>query len=120
MPNFIYFPDHLVELPSPKMGLLELVRSLATEPLFRGLLPSMLFNLALPFQAAPVDESTRATMLRNNWPRYPGRPATSLRDHQSLAAYYSRVTGRLDEVDNILSAMVHGIWGGDVSKLSDA
>ncbi|KAK0657357.1 hypothetical protein B0T16DRAFT_318783 [Cercophora newfieldiana] len=102
MKNYIYYPDHIVELPSPKMGLLEIIRKLATEPLFKGLLPAVWNSWKDPTIGKPKLTDDH----REN--------------QQSLATYYSVATQRPDVVDNFLSAMVHGIWGGDVSKLSDA
>ena len=40
------------------------------------------------------------------------------REEESLGAYYTRLLGDDAPVDRILSAMIHGIWGGDIWKLT--
>jgi len=118
MKNFVYFPDHVVEMPSPTTGLLELAQRVVTEPLLKGL-PHALFE---GWRAAPQEKSWDSVCEGHERERYRRWPMTFFapqRDSMSLGAYYSHITGRPDVVDNMLSAMIHGIWGGDVSKLSD-
>ncbi len=106
--RYVYFPDHLVNLIAPKFIPGDVVGSLGRqvsfawralqEPLFRGALSSM-WNIAMsdlrPAKAAPPE----------------------LED-ESIGAYFARRFGRPDLVNNVLSALVHGIYGGDVWKLS--
>ena len=40
------------------------------------------------------------------------------RKEESLGAYYTRLLGDDAPVERILSAMIHGIWGGDIWKLT--
>lgn len=70
-----------------------------TEPVFRDVLPS-LFNLV--FRKHDVDRS-------------------KIRNHEediSAGEYWARLFGGRGMVDKVLSAVVHGITGGDVWKLS--
>ncbi|KAL2180309.1 uncharacterized protein P884DRAFT_267091 [Thermothelomyces heterothallicus CBS 202.75] len=106
--GFIYYPDHLVPLPkvtirlSDPLGALRQLANLAAllfEPLFRGLIPAVL-NIF----------RTRKDPFRKDLFR--GR-----RD-MSVGEYYAYRLGSPALVDKLMSAMVHGITGGDVWKLS--
>lgn len=90
--RYIYYPDHLVQMPHPSMGILDIVRTVLTEPIFEGLIPS----------------------IAGSYLRAPDR-----RGHgdMSIGAFIARHYGR-DVVDNLASAMIHGIYAGDVWDLS--
>ncbi|OIW34567.1 Protoporphyrinogen oxidase [Coniochaeta ligniaria NRRL 30616] len=100
--RYFYYPDHLVCLPAIPgasdpvgmlLGLAQLAVSSLREPLYEGA-HSFLWN-----------------MLRSTGNRPPI-------DDVSIGEEFLRRGGRREPVDNMLSAMCHGIYGGDVWKLS--
>lgn len=116
---YIYYPDHLVQMPTPGpkttyIGWLKILKSLATEPIFRNMYLWLLHAVGtysdseeFHFVDPRVDPTSKYMTTRL------GEPT------QSLGAYYARKLGDREPVDNILSAMIHGIWGGDVWKLTE-
>lgn len=109
--GFIYYPDHLVGIPSvtispfkdPLGALGSLAKLAATmaEPVFRDILPSILSIFR-----------TRNSQLQKDL--FMGRRDMSVGD------YYAFRFGRPGLVDKVMSAMVHGITGGDVWRQSMA
>lgn len=101
--RYIYYPDHLVKTPSTKFSLtnvLTTLRSFLTEPLWDGAWQS---GLNMMF--------TR--------PKPTGNFSEILARDVSVGEFMEKEMGadpRL--VDNLVSAMMHGIYGGDVRKLS--
>lgn len=91
--RFVYYPDHLVTMPHPSAGILGNVYNLLTEPVFTGLARAM------------WGESDR-----------PQRPS-SLED-ESVGSFLSRRLGGSSIPDNLVSAVLHGIYAGDIYKLS--
>jgi oxygen-dependent protoporphyrinogen oxidase len=91
--RFIYYPDSLNKLPIPQDGMFDIVWRVLTDPLFEGVL-SAIWN----------EHGT------------PQRPS-SLED-ESLGDFLKRRTGNKHVADNIVSAVMHGIYAGDVYKLS--
>ncbi|KAH0829452.1 protoporphyrinogen oxidase [Fonsecaea pedrosoi] len=94
--RYIYYPDHLVRLPvlSKHTSLLELLRVLnavLTEPLYEGILKCF----REPW-VAPRDEDVK---------------------DESVGDFVSRRFAR-EIADNLLSAVCHGIFAGDIYKLS--
>ncbi|KOS21116.1 Protoporphyrinogen oxidase [Escovopsis weberi] len=90
-PRHIYYPDRLVPLP-PATSLARFVQ----EPLFlESVLPALGFLLR---------------RLRRDRPA----PAEDL----SVAEWVRSITGSYTLADNVVSAMLHGIYGGDVDALS--
>ena len=99
--RFLYYPDHLVRMPRPppSMSLFHIlptifqtISSFLREPVFSGALSSLLAETAVsPRQASLQDESV-GDFLRRRF----GKPIT----------------------DNIASAVFHGIYAGDIYKLS--
>ncbi|KAK4199097.1 hypothetical protein QBC40DRAFT_282486 [Triangularia verruculosa] len=107
--KFIYYPDHLVRLPgmSDLKDPLKLYRTLTSEPLFEGLFPSLAHLVWTQFFSFLIPPSLR--------------PPTSddlSRQERSVGQHFQRLFGQRDLVDNLLSAVMHGIYGGDVWKLS--
>jgi oxygen-dependent protoporphyrinogen oxidase len=92
--RWIYYPDHLVQVPHPSMGIVNIAFSLATEPIFRGVASGMIHD----FLTAP---------------KPPGPPDVD----ESIGAFISRRFNRR-VVDNLLSAIIHGVYAGDVWQLS--
>ncbi|KAL8727781.1 MAG: hypothetical protein Q9166_005836 [cf. Caloplaca sp. 2 TL-2023] len=89
--RFIYFPDHLVRLPSPGSSLLKNLYSMFSESLYEGMFSASMTELSKPARANIDDESIGSFISRRFKP--------------SLA-------------DNIASAGIHGIYAGDVYQLS--
>ncbi|KAI0117103.1 hypothetical protein F4814DRAFT_439621 [Daldinia grandis] len=97
--RYIYYPDHLVRLPGSELtpdNILDALHSYFTEPLWDGALKS-LFNLYL---------------LRGRLPN------SSVDDDESVGEFLGRLFNDDRLVKNIISGMMHGIYGGDVYKLS--
>ncbi|KAL8644465.1 MAG: hypothetical protein Q9226_007750, partial [Calogaya cf. arnoldii] len=89
--RFIYFPDHLVRLPGPGSSIFNVVYSLFTEPIFKGMVSAGLTELFKPVRGNIDDESIGSFFSR--------------RFNHSLA-------------DNAVSAGIHGIYAGDIYQLS--
>ncbi|KAG6017425.1 hypothetical protein E4U54_007261 [Claviceps lovelessii] len=89
-PRYIYYPDHIVALP-PTASIAEFVR----EPLF---LQSFFAGIGF--------------FLRRLRSR-----AVPLKD-MSIAEWLYEVSGSRSVAENFASAMIHGIYGGDIDKLS--
>ena len=97
--RLIYYPDRLVRLPSPQpsLSLRENIWNLfqtLREPLFKGFLSGILF------------EHTKPARMPHEWA-----------EDESVASFMSR---RFNSqiADNLVSAMIHGIYAGDIDKLS--
>jgi oxygen-dependent protoporphyrinogen oxidase len=95
--RFIYYPDHLVRLPGKHPGpkgtfsILETLSTILREPLFEGSLRALGNELFNP-------------------------PPQHLAD-ESVASFLSR-RFNAQVAENIASALCHGIYAGDVHKLS--
>jgi protoporphyrinogen/coproporphyrinogen III oxidase len=89
--RYIYYPNHLVRLPVPPTSIWDLFKTLATEPLFKGIPVGAIRELLRPKGQWKIDES--------------------------IGSFFSRRFGP-ELVNNILSAVCHGIYAGDVWKLS--
>ncbi|KAG5933842.1 hypothetical protein E4U53_000848 [Claviceps sorghi] len=89
-PRYIYYPDHIVTLP-PTARLAEFVR----EPLFlKSFFAGLGFFLRrLRSRAVPVKD-------------------------MSISEWLYEVSGSRSVAENFASAMIHGIYGGDIDKLS--
>lgn len=90
--RFIYYPDRLVKMPGPGSTLLGTLSSLMTEPVFTGFVPGLMREI---FQRE--------------------RPP-DLQD-ESVGSFVSRRFGA-KLADNIVSAVLHGIYAGDAYQLS--
>lgn len=92
--RYVYFPDRLVMMPHPSMGLWNNIWSILTEPVFRGLRTRDVLNDILGLQKmVPLDRDVSIGEL--------------VRNHLG-----SQVA------DDLVSAVIHGIYAGDVDKLS--
>lgn len=89
-PRYIYYPDHLVTLP-PAASIAEFVR----EPLF--------------LQSLFAGPGFFLRRLRSR--------AVPLKD-MSISEWLYEVSGSRSVAENFASAMIHGIYGGDIDKLS--
>ena len=90
--RFIYYPDHLVRMPGPGSSLLQNISNVLSEPIFQGAV------------SGALSEVTK--------PRRPG----DLQD-ESIGSFITRRFGSA-LADNIVSAVFHGIYAGDIYKLS--
>ena len=95
--RYIYYPDHLVRMPGPIPGagpLLNFVQNVSTlfkEPIFKGILWSGWKEKDVPVRGNIEDESVGSFVSRRFGPRI---------------------------ADNLVSAMMHGIYAGDLYNLS--
>lgn len=92
--RFIYYPDHLVRVPSPAPGVtvFDILYTLFTEPAFKGLWwRGVAEGFVHPRDATVEDES--------------------------IGSFISRRMGK-DAVNRVASALMHGIYAGDIWKLS--
>ncbi|OCK83756.1 Protoporphyrinogen oxidase [Lepidopterella palustris CBS 459.81] len=89
--RYVYYPDHLVRMP-PYESKIELARRLLEEPAFRGLIWGVFGEIFRPKRPADLTD-------------------------ESLGSFISR---RVDPrvVNNLVSALMHGIYAGDVWQLS--
>ncbi|KAL8762379.1 MAG: hypothetical protein Q9184_001593 [Pyrenodesmia sp. 2 TL-2023] len=88
--RFIYYPDHLVRMPGPGSSILSTVISMLQEPVFTGLISACLL------------EPTKDKVLSVD---------------ESIGSFISRRL-RPELTDNIVSALIHGIYAGDIYQLS--
>lgn len=87
--RFLYFPDHLVHMPNSLS--IHLIFKVLTEPVFKGIITGVLRDISAGRNKNWKDESVGSFISRRFGP--------------SLA-------------DNILSAVYHGIYAGDIYQLS--
>ena len=91
--RFVYYPDHLVRMPSAGDSRMGILRSLISEPVFSGILGS----------------------ISREW-RQPSRPADLL--DESVGSFLSRRLGSPTVANNLVSAIFHGIYAGNIYQLS--
>lgn len=92
--RFVYYPDRLVRMPGPGMPLLSNITNLLSEPIFKGAVSGAFFEFM-------------------EW--RPKRP-DDLKD-ESIGSFISRRFGSA-LANNVVSAVIHGIYAGDIYKLS--
>lgn len=90
--RFVYYPDHLVRMPGPGMSFWSNVSNVLSESIFKGTVSGALTELTKP------------------------RRDVSLKD-ESIGSFLSRRFGSA-LADNVASAVFHGIYAGDIYKLS--
>lgn len=97
--RFIYYPDRLVRLPMPDPSLpflsnVQKILQTLKEPVFEGFVTGLLL------------EHTKPARMPHEW-----------QEDESVANFISR---RFNSkvADNLVSAMMHGIYSGDIDKLS--
>lgn len=90
--RFIYYPDRLVCMPEPSQGTYAIAWKLLTEPVFKGFY-KMLFEYKRPRRPRELDD-------------------------ESVGSFLARRTGTTDIPNNLVSAVFHGIYAGDIYKLS--
>ena len=92
--RFVYYPDHLVRMPGPGTSLLSNVTNLLSEPVFKGAIWGAIKEY---YGAAPK------------------RPDGV--EDESIGSFISRRFGS-GPADNLASAIIHGIYAGDIYNLS--
>ncbi|KAL2065147.1 hypothetical protein VTL71DRAFT_4288 [Oculimacula yallundae] len=91
--RFIYYPDRLVKMPGPGQDFFDMTWRILTEPVFKGMI------------WGTIKEKAQAT-----------RP-DNLED-ESVGSFLARRMGDERIPDNIVSAVLHGIYAGDIYQLS--
>jgi len=91
--RFIYYPDHLVKMPGPGQDLWQMLWTILTEPAFKGAPRGLLSEFSRPPRASDLED-------------------------ESIGAFFDRRFGGPGIANNIISAVLHGIYAGDVYKLS--
>ncbi|KAI1123365.1 Protoporphyrinogen oxidase [Nemania abortiva] len=107
--RYLYYPDHLVKLPSRELSMDNLVgtiQSFLTEPIWSGTLPA-LWNYYISYNKT----------LNPSYRHLPRSSAENLED-ESVAQFLTRILKDDRVVKNIVSGIMHGIYGGDINKLS--
>ena len=89
--RFVYYPDHLVCVPGPGRSFLENLSTVYSEPAFNGFISGVLSE---PFRSNAPDGHD-----------------------ESVGSFVSRRFGPA-VADNIVSAVFHGIYAGDIYQLS--
>lgn len=107
--RYLYYPDHLVRLPGSGFSLnniLDTARSFLTEPLWDGAVKAGI-AMFLPTLRNDKEDIRNIEEFEE-----------ALAMDESVGEYFERVLDDDRVVKNILSGMMHGIYGGDVYKLS--
>jgi oxygen-dependent protoporphyrinogen oxidase len=91
--RFIYYPDRLVKMPGPGQDIYSMLWSLFTEPVYKGLISGLIYDVR-------------------------GEPRPKDLADESVGSFFNRRFGSHEFGDNILSAILHGIYAGDINQLS--
>ena len=90
--RFIYYPDHLVRMPHPKDGIFNIAQTIFTEQAFSGIFSAIWTDMISEDRPVGLQDESVGDFI-------------SRRFHPNVA-------------DNIVSAVLHGIYAGDVYSLS--
>lgn len=90
--RFIYYPDHLVRMPGPGQRPLDMLKTIWSEPAFKGIFRGILND---------VRSDKRPDYLKD----------------ESVGDFIAR-RGSKHLADNLASALFHGIYAGDIYQLS--
>ncbi|CAJ2500959.1 Uu.00g038120.m01.CDS01 [Anthostomella pinea] len=107
--RYLYYPDRLVKLPSGELSVDNIVgtiRSWLNDSIWDGTLRSF-YNYWTKYQRSLVPGQI-----------LPASPAKMLEKDESVGEFMTRVFEDDRPVKNMLSGIMHGIYGGDVNKLS--
>lgn len=91
--RFVYYPDHLVRMPGPGQSAMDIISTFWTEPIFSGIFSSMAWEYSRPPRPADLAD-------------------------ESVASFLTRRLGSSEIADNVVSAVLHGIYAGDIYQLS--
>ncbi|KAI0486381.1 Protoporphyrinogen oxidase [Xylaria cf. heliscus] len=107
--RYLYYPDHLVRIPSTELSignLIGTVQSFLTEPLWSGGLHAVLNYWRSYNKTLDPSPDSRASIF-NQVP-----------EEESVAQFLTRILNDDKIVNNVVSGVMHGIYGGDINKLS--
>ena len=90
--RYVYYPDHLVKMPGPGTSVLEAFTNFFTEPVFEGLLLALVTDFYGPRRDIRISD-------------------------ESVQSWFARRSGS-KIAENLVSAVLHGIYAGDIAKLS--
>jgi oxygen-dependent protoporphyrinogen oxidase len=90
--RFVYYPDHLVKMPGKGQDIYSMIWGVLTEPAFKEVW-KILFEYNRPPRPAGLED-------------------------ESVASFLQRRLGTTQIADNLASAVLHGIYAGDVHQLS--
>lgn len=90
--RFIYYPDHLVRMPGPGQHIFDMLRTVWSEPAFDGSIRGLFNSITRDVDMQGVSD-------------------------ESVGAYVSRRFGE-GVANNLVSAIFHGIYAGDIWQLS--
>ncbi|KAI0817713.1 hypothetical protein GGR55DRAFT_685267 [Xylaria sp. FL0064] len=105
--RYIYYPDHLVKMPPQKPSVDNIstaIQSFLTEPVWSGGLKAA-YNFWVSYNKT-LD------------PSYAQYAKTEVPEDESVAQFLTRILKDDRIVKNVVSGMMHGIYGGDINKLS--
>ncbi|KAK6582328.1 hypothetical protein PZA11_004736 [Diplocarpon coronariae] len=91
--RFVYYPDRLIKMPGPGQNVLEMLWRTLTEPVFKGLYSALWTEWSRDSRAKDLDD-------------------------ESVGSFLARRLGAEDLGNNIVSAVLHGIYAGDIYQLS--
>ncbi|ETS86211.1 hypothetical protein PFICI_00039 [Pestalotiopsis fici W106-1] len=112
--RYIYYPDHLVQLPKAEPSwdnIIKAIRSYFSESLWDGV-----FNAASGWAM----RFSRTTDVVEQKRKEITNKAAAFDKDETVAEFLGRIFGDRNSpvIDNMVSPMLHGIYGGDVHKLS--
>ncbi|SNX86212.1 related to HEM14 - Protoporphyrinogen oxidase involved in heme biosynthetic pathway [Melanopsichium pennsylvanicum] len=104
--RYLYYPDKLVKLPS---SISSLLFALVKLPFLRSIVPGVLGEARVPsrFQRPKSESSSEKARLQQR----------ELIEDESVDSFVSRRFGK-GLAENLVSAVIHGIYAGDTRKLS--
>jgi protoporphyrinogen/coproporphyrinogen III oxidase len=91
--RFLYYPDHLVRMPGPGQGWLETLWRLFTQPIFKGIFTGLAVESEKPRRSSDLED-------------------------ESVGSFLERRLGNTHVGDNLASAILHGVYAGDIYQLS--
>ncbi|KAI9053818.1 hypothetical protein LZ554_002766 [Drepanopeziza brunnea f. sp. 'monogermtubi'] len=91
--RFVYYPDHLVRMPGPGQDAFDMAWRLLTEPVFKGLAWGALWEFNVECRPLELED-------------------------ESVGDFLTRRLGSENPGNNIVSAVLHGIYAGDIYQLS--
>ncbi|KAG4432015.1 hypothetical protein IFR05_012500 [Cadophora sp. M221] len=91
--RFLYYPDRLVKLPGPGQDPFDMAWRVLTEPVFKGLVWGSLVERYRPTRPIELED-------------------------ESIGSFIARRMANDNVGNNIVSAVLHGIYAGDVNQLS--
>ncbi|KAI0541164.1 hypothetical protein GGR58DRAFT_511219 [Xylaria digitata] len=107
--RYLYYPDHLVKMPSPELSMDNLVgavQSFLREPIWSGGLQAA-FNFWVSYNKT-LDPSFKLH----------SGVSKEVPADESVMQFLTRILKDDRIAKNVVSGMMHGIYGGDINKLS--